>query len=192
MAAISKQKHLLAELLDDTKSTQLDLSTVQADILLATDDLNRVLKGLEVAQDNLLVTRKQQEIVNDDLQRTKNEQISLEQTVARLNTEENRLLQVISDKEAELYHLEQRTVEATTAFDIAKTDREESLRQLDAKLLVVTTGIDQKLADEQLTRKSLAEWQTKLESQDQNLRIREMKVSEGETKIVRNSALLDL
>jgi chromosome segregation ATPase len=192
LAATSHQKTIVTGLTESVRDSELELSTIKADTLLAKDDLKSILREVEIAQDNLVATRKQQEQADAALERTKSEQTTAELAVAKLSTEETRLLESINSEQEQLTSLEQQLVDATTAFDTAKTDREENLRQLDAKLLAVTTDIEQKTEEEEITRRSLAEWQSRLEARDQNLRLREARVAEGETKIVRNSTLLNL
>ncbi len=71
-------------------------------------------------------------------------------------------------------------------------EKEQLLKQLDAKLLDVTTSIRQFKEEEATARTQLATWRKTLEEKDQNLRLREQKVEQGENKLINNSNLLNL
>lgn len=191
-AAIAQQQKVLTATKESVNEAELELSAVRTGVESAQYDLKAVLQDIEIAQDNLVETRKQQKQSEELIDEAKQKLSTAELTVSRLSTEENRLLDSIHNREGQLASLEQQLVKATTAFDNAKTDREKNLRQLDATLLRITQEIEQKAADEESTRKKLAEWSQELEAKDQNLRIREIKVEAEETKMLNNSSLLNL
>lgn len=183
--ALTKVKELM-------KEAETDLSSVRADMILAQDDLEATLKAIDIAQDDLRGIQEKHTQVEDGLVASRDALRDVELSVSKLQTEENRLLDSISAKERALYDLERQEVNAQDTFSASEVLRNKQLAVLDAKLLAVVDEIEQKTQEYEVTRRSLAEWQTRLEAQDQNLRIRESKVAEGETKIVRNSNLLNL
>lgn len=191
-ADVKKQLKTLAKINRSIKNADLDLDTVRVHTIQAEDKLRTVLKDVEIAQDNLVDTHKQQQSTDELLEQVKIQISEGELTVSGLSVEEQRLLGSISDKKVTLEEFEQQELASQAYCNSAVATRESQVKQLEDKLLLLTTEIDQKVEDERLMRTSLAEWQKRLESQDQNLRIREAKVAEGETKIVRNSSLLNL
>lgn len=63
---------------------------------------------------------------------------------------------------------------------------------LDAKILNLSQQAEEFERQEEASRQNLAEWQKVLEVRDKNLRVREIKVEQGESKLVANANLMNL
>lgn len=192
LVQVNEQRRKLTNINDDIAIAQKLKLKTDKELGDVTTRLESVYKAVESAQDDLVITRKQQEEADQQLADVQQQRLVVEQSISKLTEEENRLLSSISDKEAVLYALEQQEISDRDAFVAAEALRSQKLKELDAKLLVVVDEINQNADEFNNTRDSLATWQKTLEERDKNLRVRELKVEQGEGKLIQNANLLNL
>lgn len=116
----------------------------------------------------------------------------LESDTADLVAHATQLTATIDELIIQQTALEGKLATLDEVYRTKQAEKERIIAMLDVKIIEFTQNLDAMRADEQRTREDLAVWQRSLESQDQNLRIREMKVEQGEGRLVSNSTLLNL
>lgn len=149
------------------------------------DEINAAeIKLSETAQKNERLAKENNQIV---LQID-----SLNSDAAALSQTNNVLQQDIAQSEALKMRLDEDIQTLESDYEQEKATKEVSISKLDVKLLDKSQELDLIQDKERLIRTDLASWQRSLEEKDKNLRLREVKVEEGENKIVTNANLLNL
>lgn len=98
---------------------------------------------------------------------------------------------VVSLEAKEATHT-QRMAELEEEYTAKLAEKEKSLALLDAKLLDRANQLQQNSDQFTIEKDRLATWQKQLDVRDKNLRVREINVETGESKLIQNSNLLNL
>ncbi len=193
-----------SEAVIETKKTEIiELEEALNDLIAQNDKLQSVINN---STDELEIIQQEVSDNQNQLERQQEAHTEISNQVYSLNSTKNTIELEISnleDKRVELQKLvkliEERIPTIKTKlealeseFSQKEAEKQTALNNLDSKLLELTQAIEQNQDEVQRTRNELAIWQKKLEEQDENLRIREAKVSLGENKLIRNSQLLNL
>lgn len=189
---IAEQREVWDDLETNVAQLQLTKTELTADIDVAKSELAGVKASVvasEVANDI------QRQVANDiviGMTTLKTQQSTIELAISKKVTESDQLRSDIQVLQDAFKDWQQRvdSVEGDYADKIAS--KEESIKQLDAKLLERTTDIEQNGQNLANERELLANRMKQLDDRDRNLRIREQKVEIGENKLVQNSNLLNL
>lgn len=117
---------------------------------------------------------------------------AIEVAISKKTADLDKLNADIQSREAMVDELQHKLdgVEVDYAKKIA--DKEAIVAELDAKVIENTQAMKKFEQEEAFTRQEFASWQKRLEQRDQNIRIRELKVEQGEGKLVHNANLLNL
>lgn len=189
---LAKGRHELSELqvrLKDAKKEHTIIVEKVAELQLQHTEL---ADSLTKSRKSIVDDQEQLRIIKKEISELENVKSDLKKTNSLLFSEELRLEDTIKEKKTVITELRQQIAMVTTELAEQETDKEKKLGLLNAKLLAVTTQIKQHIEEDMMIRRSLANWQKQLEERDQNLRMREAKVEQGEDKIVRNANLMNL
>lgn len=144
-------------------------------------------------------TKKEYAAITESLQRLRDEtevlvteRLTLERSLSELQVQKSALVSSMEKNMDALQSTEKQLAHTEASYASEKGEKAEKIYLLDVKILENTQIIERQQQEEIATRMSLATWQKTLDERDQNLRIREQKVNDGEQKLVRNSTLLDL
>lgn len=120
------------------------------------------------------------------------QQKELEQSISLLDTRKNDLLGEVEELEGQLAEKKQSVAIQIDVLDASIEEKQRTMTVLDTKLVEIKQEMELQQAKDSLTRSSLADWQKTLEERDRNLRIRELKVEQGEGRLTQNADLLNL
>lgn len=147
------------------------------------------LERLETTTKTHSIEHEQLKIDNESLKANND---SLNASLVILDAEIHGRNETITSLDTKISRLEAKITELTAKYDAEKAKKDKGLALLGVKLFEITQQIENRQTEEELVRKDLANWQSRLEERDKNLRIRESKVEQGENKMLRNSDLLNL
>lgn len=194
-----KLKATITELESRTE-TQKDTITANANSITQLkneiDTKKTALAGVETAtkeaSDKLIEILTKVEQTNGAIRTQESRKHSLETENSFLETTKHTLEESITELQDKIVALEVQISFLDTIYDEKVTAKENSIAKLDAKILKSTQDVETVLKEQDLIRNDFALWQKGLDERDRNLRLREMKVQQGEEKIVSNSALLNI
>lgn len=147
---------------------------------------------LSVAETSLTEVNERTEHSLSENKRQSDVKELLQADISELETYNNILHSETTEAEALKMKLIEDIQGLETEYTEKKEQNDKNIEFLDAQILEKSQNIETIQEKEYLIRTDLAKWQKRLEDQDKNLRIRELKVQEGETKIVQNANLLNL
>lgn len=185
---VSEVKTLDSEIVE--KETKIE--SLQNEINTAKYDLDKIFVDIDESKQSLLEVEKQKTSVLESIQPLKNK---LDQINRDIETSSNTLTDIkveIEQEESTLSQLKYDIKNLNLQYESDKNEKENIISDLNAKLLNITQSIEEKTQEFDKQRTDLAQWQSMLEQRDKNLRLRELKVEEGENKIVQNHNLLNL
>lgn len=116
----------------------------------------------------------------------------LQSEIGELSGDRSQLQSEITDHEAVKMRLIEDIRALEAEYERDKLAKDENIAKLNASILDLSQNLDLIQEKERLIRTDLATWQRSLDEKDKNLRIRELKVEQGENKIVQNAGLLNL
>ena len=163
------------------------------------DDLQKAHNALTTCQDECATIQKRKTELEDALTADKvtisalmDDKLQLELAISRLEETKSAEEVAVDELKTTKQGLEQRIITLEADYDAKSAEKESQQALLDAKLLTSRQELEQHQQEDAIVRDSLATWKKQLETRDQNLRIREHKVEEGEAKLINNSNLLNL
>jgi chromosome segregation ATPase len=190
----------------EIQASKDELVVLRQDIALLVQERDLLDKYINVNQVDLHKSRETVTALNNTAQEVKSEvdrtnqiivnlnadKTATELRISELSSEENRLKTSIATCQDTFVEWQQRIDNAEADYTARTADKEATVKLLDAKILKVTQELEERQRIEASTRDELAKMQRTLSERDQNLRIREAKVEQGETKLVQNANLMSL
>ena len=190
--SIGQQKYVLTEVVQTVADMQREKRSLE-------DDLQKAHNALTTCQDECATIQKRKTELEDALTADKvtisalmNDKLQLELAISRLEETKSAEEVAVDELKTTKQGLEQRIITLEADYDAKSAEKESQQALLDAKLLTSRQELEQHQQEDAIVRDSLATWKKQLETRDQNLRIREHKVEEGEAKLINNSNLLNL
>lgn len=176
-----------------------EIAEAQSILTLAQNDLKKTVKRQENAENAVATAKqelknvyKQQEAAESAVARAENELLSIEQRVSAKLEDDQSLTRQVETKKSEL----SKAKTALKVFTVKSKDKidelEKAIKSAELRLAVVLQEIDEQVRLDATTRKELANRQIELDKREENLRLREQKVEQGEDKLIRHSNLLNL
>lgn len=182
---IDKQQHLIAANIPKIQAQKDEMRTLAESISVRRNDLaaaNSQLRGLmersDQASGEVKAAGVQLQSIRQDTAAATEEKQGLEIDIDAFCATKDAL----SSQIATLY--------ADYKQQVASKGKTVAI--LEAKILDLSQKAEAFGSQEETTRQNLADWQRILEERDRNLRVREMKVEEGEGKLIANANLMNL
>lgn len=189
---IAKEQKTLRKIKLSIKNALERHTTLEATIVdkeLQSTELDRVLvsaqSALNEATHLVVLANESQVIIQNDIQ-------DLETRKSEISEEITTLEQRLDVQKADVAYYQTHYEASKKQHDEEESKTKQNLQLSENKILENTQLFEQQTREIELTRSELASWHKALEERDQNLRIREQKVEQGENKIIRNSNLLNL
>jgi len=132
------------------------------------------------------------EVRKDSVSDLKRQEEGLSGQIAELKIQDEQAADHLVELRKQEQALEKQIEELKADFNREKADIEHELTILQAKLSDLQQEILSNRQKDEKVRDNLAQWAKNLEAQDQNIRIREEKLSQQQSAIARNYNLLNL
>lgn len=184
---------------DELSSTKDAVRTVKASLVAVTGELSSAEEQLSHVKGEIVAQTRQLGTVKDDvtvmerkLEHLDRDRQTLDTAIDALTTEKSRLNEELPPLREQAALLVGRIDDAEKALAQLTDKRERQIETLDTLILQKTQQLEAMKLEETATRDYLASWERTLGERDTNLRLREAKVQDGESKLVRNADLLNL
>lgn len=189
---ITQQNIVLTELTQTVSNTKCEYSSLQSYIVEATNTLELVKKDITDAKQEYSSLKQSSTQENERILHLKDQKSQLEIAVSTLKTESIAETSVLSKLKDTKDILESKIADLEVEYDKKAAEKEEKQAILNTKLLISRQELEQHQQQDTVVRDELAKWQKRLEERDTNLRVRERKVEDSETKLIHNANLLEL
>lgn len=148
----------------------------------------------ELAAQRIELSKLKESVITSvaDLRSAETSRNAIENSISHLTEDKTTLENLIKDQKNTLETLEKSIPNLEEELKIKQSEIKEKLTLLEQEFIQKTQDLDQLGKNEQTVRENLAQRDVLLQERDKNLRIREMKVEEGENKLLANANLLQL
>lgn len=174
-----------------------------ASLVLLREDLENKIKELHISLENI---ENSIQILTDRIPDLNREADEIGKTIISLNTDKlaaEQRVNILSDEEIRLEtsilvlqdafkDWQQKLDGAQIEYATKIANKEEILKNLNANLLKITQELDEKQRIESSIRDELAVTHRLQDERDKNLRVREAKIEQGESKLIQNANLMNL
>lgn len=200
---VERSRSELSKSLESIKVTiiscEKQLDSIKKSIVSATGLYNVKLKehqqllfDLKTVENKIIDAKKELEAINTDIDVAKSSLQDINDLIEKAKVELQTANYQIDEAVKRKSDLSREIVNKEVEFETQKQERESTISILDSKIVDLATSLDQRRQEELTTRGDLAIWEKALEERDLNLRIREEKVNQSESKIIRNSNLMNI
>lgn len=177
---------------DNVASLVLQRESLDEEVSDANNLLERLNVDIEDAKRCLVAAENLVKKARDEITPLGTEKRSLELTISEM-TEQQQVLRLSIASLQDIFKDWQKRADGAEAEYADKTaSKEKIIQTLDTKILAVTQALEERQLAETSTRDELAKMQRTLDERDRNLRIRETKVEQGESKLIQNANLMNL
>jgi chromosome segregation ATPase len=160
------------------------------------DHLTTIKKTLISRIDVLTVEKetcdKALELSKDELDKLEAQKSTVTTNISVLNDEKVKLFDKIDELSKELQNKETQFEDAMSSYRDESQKLEDELKVLEQKKIKMVSDMEENARTDEQSRNALALRQRLLDDREENLRIRETKVSQQEESISRNNTLLNL
>lgn len=203
-AAVLAEARLVVEAELAEKKPQLDalkaeITELKQQHTSLDDELKPKEERLAAMNRNIMLARQNFITIEQDFLNLNEDISALVAKKTELETANSSLTDIKTELQAEISTLETTKDAKQTAledliarYEAIDEEKQESLLLVNSKLLKDTQKLQEVQEKETTIRSELSVWQRQLEERDRNLRVREIKVSTGEDKLIQNSNLLNL
>lgn len=187
--AIKAQKLVLTDTKKEANETAESLTG-------EIDHLTTIKKTLISRIDVLTVEKetcdKALELSKDELDKLEAQKSTVTTNISVLNDEKVKLFDKIDELSKELQNKETQFEDAMSSYRDESQKLEDELKVLEQKKIKMVSDMEENARTDEQSRNALALRQRLLDDREENLRIRETKVSQQEESISRNNTLLNL
>lgn len=163
---------------DEIRALEETASVKQNDLIAADTQLRGVMQRLAHVTEEVKASETQLQLLQQHIGTAEEQKRTLESELEALQGSKDNLGHKIMTLDAD--------------YDQKATEKSKIVAILDTKILDLSQRAEEFEGQEEAIRQNLADWQKVLEARDKNLRIREVKVEQGEDKLVANANLMNL